>query len=157
MPVCTCNTVICRDGTQVAAALQALQLMCSNIVARPEEAMFRTIRLLNGPFQQSVARHAGGVEALLAIGFVEAQSLGEEEAVFFVLEEPQLDEDPLGWASWYDGVKASRDTLLALMQTLGVRELPAAAKGTGWSEDTKVTPAQPDGALTLHGQRGGGL
>ena len=124
--------------------------------------MFRTVRLLNGAFQQSVARHAGGVEALLAMGFVESESLeSDEAALFLVLEEPSIDEDYEGWASWFDAIKASREQLQALMDELGVRALPPAAKGTGWSEATK--PAEPSAAgqmsdcLTLHGQRGGGL
>ena len=36
--------------------------MCSNALAHPEEPRFRTIRILNPHFQQTVARHAGGIE-----------------------------------------------------------------------------------------------
>lgn len=143
----------------VANALQALHLLCQNIVARPEERMFRTIRLLNGAFQEVVARHAGGVEALLALGFVESESLEEEDALFFILEEPSLEHDPTSWADWYDGIKAGRDVIYAQMETLGVRALPVASKGTGWSEEVRANPVRACQAdiLTLHGQKGGGL
>ena len=52
--------------------------LCANVVAHPEESSFRSIRLLNGHFQQSVARHSGGVEVLMAIGFVEKDGVDEE-------------------------------------------------------------------------------
>ena len=145
-------------AAELAEALQALQLLCVNIVAHPEEATFRTIRLLNARFQATVARFAGGVEALLALGFVEREDVGEETALFYVMEEPSLEDDYERWAAWYEGVKAHRDALLAVMADKGVRPLPAATKGTGWSEDTRATPpARTEDPLTLHGQRGAGL
>ena len=149
----------CGTAADHAEALQALHLLCTHIVGRPEERMFRTVRLLNAAFQRSVARHAGGVEALLAMGFVESESLeAEEDAVFYVLEEPSLEDDYEGWAAWYETVKAHRDVLQLRMDAIGVRALPSAAKGTGWSESTKpAAPFQLGDCLTLHGQRGGGL
>ena len=117
------------------------------------------MRLLNGAFQQSVARHAGGVEVLLAIGFVERESLEEEDAsVLYVLEEPSLEDDFDGWSAWFDGVKAGRDRLLEAMGALGVRPRPAASKGLGWNEAAPRPPrAEMADCLTLHGQRGGGI
>ena len=41
----------CAEEAALADALQALQLLCSNVVAHPEEQRFRTIRLLNANFQ----------------------------------------------------------------------------------------------------------
>ena len=149
------------DAKALAGALQALQGLCVNVIARPEEASFRTIRLLNGPFQQTIARHAGGVEALLTLGFAERESLDDEEAIFYVMEEPSLEDDYERWALWYDGLKAARDELLRRMEGLGVRAVAPASKGTGWSEATAgeepARHAQPMGGLTLHGQRGGGI
>lgn len=142
----------------LAAALQALHLLCSNIIGRPEEATFRKVRLLNGAFQESVAQHAGGVEALLALGFDEVEGLEEEAALFYVMEEPNLELDLDGWGSWYDALKAHQAEIEALMDELGVRALPPAAKGTGWAEGTTApAPARPADNLTLHGQHGGGL
>ena len=127
-------------------------------MAHPENASFRTVRLLNAAFQKSVARLAGGVEALLALGFVEKESLEEAEEITYVMEEPSIDDEYEQWASWYDGVKAHRDALLERMDALGVRPLPAATKGLGWDEAAPQAPrAQLEGPITLHGQRGGGI
>jgi hypothetical protein len=146
----------CDDPEGLAAALQALQVLCTNVIARPEEVTFRTIRLLNASFQQDVARRPGGVEALLAMGFEEKESL-EEDAIFYVLEEPSLENDYEGWAAWYDAVKSYRDELLTRMEARGVRAVPAASKGTGWNEATPPPPLNSPDVLTLHGQRGGGI
>ena len=146
------------EPEEAAEAFQALQLLCVNVVSHPEDATFRTIRLLNAHFQRSVARHAGGVEALLAIGFVERESLESDEvALTLVMDEPSLEEDFDGWGCWFEGIKASRDALLERMQALGVRALPAAVKGTGWNEATPARPVEQSECLTLHGQRGGGI
>ena len=147
------------EVAEFASALQALHLLCANIVARPEEALFRKVRLLNASFQQTVARYPGGVEALLALGFEESETLeGDEEAVCYVLEEPNLEEDIERWGRWYDGIKAHQAELIGRMEAHGVRALPVAAKGTGWAEGmTAPPPARPADNLTLHGQRGGGI
>ena len=82
----------------------------------------------------------------------------EEAAIFYVLEEPNLELDYEKWAAWYDGIKVHRDELLAAMDAEGIRPLPPAVKGTGWSEDTApARPPEMSECLTLHGQRGGGL
>ena len=62
-------------ASQLTDVLQALQQLCVNVVAHPEEASFRTVRLLNAHFQEHVACRPGGVEALLALGFVESESI----------------------------------------------------------------------------------
>ena len=142
---------------ELTDALQALQLLCVNIVAHPEEATFRTVRLLNAHFQRSVARHPGGVEALLALGFAEVEDVGEEGAIVYVMEEPSLEDDYEGWAAWYDGVKRDRDALLEAMTARSIRPLPPATKGVGWSEGAQPQRAEMAECLTLHGQRGGGL
>ena len=103
------------SGTSLdlANCLQALQGMCTNVIARPEEASFRTIRLLNAHFQRTVARFPGGVECLIAMGFKEGESLGDEDAIFYVMDEPSLEDDYEGWASWYDGLSTSDDAARA--------------------------------------------
>ena len=132
----------CSDRhSDLAEALQALQALCTNIIARPEDPTFRTVRLLNDAFQRSVARHRGGVEALLGLGFEQRDTLeGEYEAVFLVLDEPSLEDDYEGWAAWYDGLKARNARLLELMAERGVRPVPAASKGVGWSEPSVKPP-----------------
>jgi len=49
------------------AALQALHLIGSNAVAHPEEQHFRSVRLLNETFQDTIARHPGGVEVRICM------------------------------------------------------------------------------------------
>ena len=111
---------------ELADALQALQLLCANVAAHPEEPRFRTtawsqrparlsdhterpwpwspghrpvrpkmtqhahlaapgppgtIKLLNPHFQRTVARHRGGIEVLLSLGFVERQAVDEQVPV----------------------------------------------------------------------------
>ena len=72
----------CGDA-ELADALQAVELLCANVVAHPDDAKFRTIRMLNPHFQQTVARHKGGLELLGALGFVVQQAL-EEDALQLV-------------------------------------------------------------------------
>ena len=153
-PPSSAGAAVCP--AELADALQALQGMCTNVIARPEEASFRTIRLLNASFQRALARWPGGVEALLAIGFSERDSLGDEEAIFYVMDEPSLEDDYEGWAAWYDGLKASQEALLAIMATLNVRPVPPASKGTGWDQ-VSATPKPPDmtDCLTLTREHGG--
>ena len=50
----------------------------------------------------------------------------QENAIFYVMEEPSLEDDYERWAAWYDGVKASRDVLLAALQARDIRPLPPA-------------------------------
>ena len=69
----------CADEAALADALQALLLLCANVVAHPEDQRFRTIRLLNAHFQATVARHRGGLEVLRALGFVERRSVEDDE------------------------------------------------------------------------------
>ena len=145
------------SGTSLdlANCLQALQGMCTNVIARPEEASFRTIRLLNAHFQRTVARFPGGVECLIAMGFKEGESLGDEDAIFYVMDEPSLEDDYEGWASWYDGLKAHQTTLLELMASLNVRPVPPASKGTGWNEMEPAKPPDMMDCVTLTREHGG--
>ena len=97
------------------------------------------------------------MEALLAVGFVEKESLeNEEAALFYVLEEPSLEDDFDAWGAWYERIKAQRDALAERMGAAGVRTLPAATRGIGWSEKTNAPPTpQQVGGMTLHGLSGG--
>ena len=94
---------------------------------------------------------------MMARGVVEKDGVDEEGDLFYVLEEPNLEDDYERGADWYEGIKRDRDVIGEVMQAKGVRQLPAVTKGTGWSEMTEPRrPAQPD-VMTLHGQKGGGL
>ena len=146
----------CADEAALADALQALLLLCANVVAHPEDQRFRTIRLLNAHFQATVARHRGGLEVLRALGFVERRSV-EDDELCLVLEEPALELDLDAWSAWFDALKAKRDVLGAVMAELGVRPLPPAALGGGWGEAAPPPPAPLDGPMTMHGQHAGGM
>ena len=110
-------------AAELGDALQAVELLCANVVAHPDDAKFRTIRLLNPHFQQTVARHRGGLELLGALGFVVQQAL-EEDALHLVLEEPSLEEDIERWSAWFDGLKAARAQLRAALDARGLPPLP---------------------------------
>ena len=113
-----CRTTVCLHGTliplschpspsiaqpspwqEAQEALQALLLLCSNVVAHPDEPRFRAVRVANGHFERTVGRHAGGLEAVLALGFAERESLGESEEAWLVLDEPSLEDDFDLWSS----------------------------------------------------------
>ena len=111
-------------------ALQALLLICSNVVAHPDESQFRSIRLTNPHFQLTVARHCGGLEALHALGFAEVESL-DEGGNMLVLEEPSLEKDMEAWAAWFERLKTQRSKLQAHMQSCNVAPLPTAVKSVG--------------------------
>jgi len=140
-------------------ALQALHLLASNAVAHPEEPHFRSVRLLNETFQRSIARHPGGVEVLLGLGFVEREALeGDSSYLHYVLEEPPI-EDVDAWARWFDRTKAMRDELANIMTAERIRILPTATKGTSWEQlanDAKQPPPGRHDVEVLHGQVGGG-
>ena len=120
------TSALVNEPNAFGEALQGVHSLCANVVAHPEESSFRSIRLLNGHFQQSVARHSGGVEVLMAIGFVEKDGVDEEGDLFYVLEEPNLEDDYERWADWYEGIKRDRDVIGEVMQAKGVRQLPLA-------------------------------
>ena len=144
----------CGDA-ELADALQAVELLCANVVAHPDDAKFRTIRMLNPHFQQTVARHKGGLELLGALGFVVQQAL-EEDALQLVLEEPSLEADIERWSAWYDGLKAARAQLRDALEARGLRPLPAAVKGGGWDTGGDGGGDDLEGYAVLHGQSGGG-
>ena len=135
----------CGDA-ELADALQAVELLCANVVAHPDDAKFRTIRMLNPHFQQTVARHKGGLELLGALGFVVQQAL-EEDALQLVLEEPSLEADIERWSAWYDGLKAARAQLRdALERAASARCRPPSRAEAG-------TPAATAAATTSRGTR----
>lgn len=143
-------------------ALQALHLFASNAVAHPEDGHFRSIRLLNEHFQHAVARHPGGVEVLLALGFVERETLeGDTSILHYVMEEPPI-ENIDAWARWFDSIKERRDALGTIMLSEGIRILPTATKAAARAADTPAAAATHRTSKTmdiqvLHGQSGGGI
>ena len=48
-----------------------------------------------------MARHRGGLEVLLALGFVERRSV-EDDELCLVLEEPVLELDLDAWSAWFE-------------------------------------------------------
>lgn len=139
-------------------ALQALHLIASNAIAHPEEAHFRSLRLLNDHLQNSVARHAGGVEVLMALGFVERERVeGDTSVLHYVMEEPPIDQID-AWARWFNGIKERRDALGTIMTAEGIRVLPTATRGGAHEAPAEPPPAPKlAGMQVMHGQAGGGL
>ena len=54
-----------------------------------------------------MARHRGGLEVLLALGFVERRSV-EDDELCLVLEEPPLELDLDAWSAWFE-TRSDRD------------------------------------------------
>ena len=144
----------CGDA-ELADALQAVELLCANVVAHPDDAKFRTIRMLNPHFQQTVARHKGGLELLGALGFVVQQAL-EEDALQLVLEEPSLEADIERWSAWYDGLKAARAQLRDALEARGLPPAAGRRQGGGWDTGGDGGGDDLEGYAVLHGQSGGG-
>ena len=55
-----------------------------------------------------MARHRGGLEVLLALGFVERRSV-EDDELCLVLEEPPLELDLDAWSAWSETRPLTRD------------------------------------------------
>ena len=51
--------------------------------------------------QATVARHRGGLEVLIALGFIERRSV-EDDELCLVLEEPPLELDLDAWSAWFE-------------------------------------------------------
>ena len=58
-----------------------------------------------------------------------------------MLEEPSLEDYLERWGAWYERIKAQRDALAERLRAAGVRALPAATRGIGWTENTNALPA----------------
>ncbi|KAL1521364.1 hypothetical protein AB1Y20_021031 [Prymnesium parvum] len=147
----------CPDARALAEAMQNLHLLCANVVAHPDEDRFRAIQLQNPAFQQAIAIHPGGLEALVAIGFRERESTESEEcSPVLVLEEPNLGDNVEAWYAWYERLKTCRDELQAFMERLHVPVLPAARKSAREEVDA-FSGCLCRNPATLHGQASGGL
>ena len=48
-----------------------------------------------------MARHRGGLEVLIALGFIERRSV-EDDELCLVLEEPPLELDLDAWSAWFE-------------------------------------------------------
>jgi cell division protein FtsI/penicillin-binding protein 2 len=60
--------------------------------------------------QAKVSRYSGGVECLVAAGFRPQRD--DNNAVIYVIEEPEFEKDHEAWTTWYDAIKEVRDKLL---------------------------------------------
>jgi len=134
-----------------------LASMQTGMWCRGASVQFRNIKVNNVQFMRSLGRHAGGIDSLLAVGFVERESLEEEaDEPFLFMEEPSLEQDIDGWGRWFDGLKRCRDEVRESMDMFGITALPTAAKGLGWHESKERRSAEHSDCEVLHGQAGGG-
>jgi hypothetical protein len=96
------------DPEAQALALQSLFTIFQQINAHPEETNFRRIRKNHPQYTQDIGRHKGGVEILIAAGFV----LGAiDDVPSYLSIEPDLENDMDGWSAWFDLLKATLDIL----------------------------------------------
>mmetsp|Transcript_726 Transcript_726/g.2019 ORF Transcript_726/g.2019 Transcript_726/m.2019 type:complete len:304 (-) Transcript_726:378-1289(-) len=132
--------------------VQVALLLISNVHAFPEEKGFREVRVRNVLVQEHVARRAGGLQLLRALGF-ELSALDEDEPLL-TTEEPNVELDFDKWAAWYDALKANIEALGEELKERRVAPLPTAVKGGiyGANGDSR-RPAAPQ-VLTLHGSSG---
>ena len=144
----------CGDA-ELADALQAVELLCANVVAHPDDAKFRTIRMLNPHFQQTVARHKGGLELLGALGFVVQQAL-EEDALQLALEEALARGGHRALVRLVRRAQGGARPVARRPRARGLRPLPAAVKGGGWDTGGDGGGDDLEGYAVLHGQSGGG-
>jgi hypothetical protein len=110
------------DGLQAALAMvrsgsgeqeykqcvKALHVLIEHVCQKPEEPMFRQIKLLNPRFDTDIGRHGGGLECMVAMGF---KVLVREEEKLLLMEEPNLAQDMDRWSNWFDTLKEYRDCL----------------------------------------------
>ena len=70
----------CGSLGEFVAATRTLLVFVGNVVTHPGEAEYRRVRLANAAFQSKPRRHAGGVAAMEAFGFVE-EGAGDDAAL----------------------------------------------------------------------------
>ena len=70
----------CGSLGEFVAATRTLLVFVGNVVTHPGEAKYRRVRLANAAFQSKLGRHAGGVAAMEAFGFVK-EGLGDDAAL----------------------------------------------------------------------------
>jgi thioredoxin 1 len=70
----------CGSLGEFVAATRTLLVFVGNVVTHPGEAKYRRVRLANAAFQSKLGRHAGGVAAMKAFGFVE-EGAGDDAAL----------------------------------------------------------------------------
>ena len=70
----------CGSLGEFIAATRTLLVFVGNVVTHPGEAKYRRVRLANAAFQSKLGRHAGGVAAMEAFGFVK-EGAGDDAAL----------------------------------------------------------------------------
>ena len=70
----------CGSLGEFVAATRTLLVFVGNVVTHPGEAKYRRVRLANAAFQSKLGRHAGGVAAMEAFGFVK-EGAGDDAAL----------------------------------------------------------------------------
>ena len=100
------------DKATQRVAVDALHMIFSQIVARPEEVNYRRIRRNHPKFEADIGRHAGGKEILIAAGF----RLGViDEVPSYISTEPNVEKDMDGWGAWFD---LHKETLAIIEETM---------------------------------------
>lgn len=96
------RTALKDDKKALDIALGSLYTLFDQIVRKPEEVNFRSIRRDHPKFMEDIGRHVGGQEVLIAAGF----RLEKLDGVpCFFSKEPHIESDMDGWSDWFDGMK----------------------------------------------------
>lgn len=96
------------DKAAYRTAITALHTLFQQINAHPEETKFRRIRRDHEKFQSDIGKHKGGVELLIAAGFI----LGAiDDIPCYLSIEPNIEQDMDGWSAWFDLLKGTLQVL----------------------------------------------
>ena len=93
----------CSKG-EFDIAIKSLHAIFKQISSRPEEIMFRRIRLDHPQFMDDIGKHCGGKELLVAAGFT-FRIIDGKKCLFS--SEPDLMTDMDSWSSWFDLIKTT--------------------------------------------------
>lgn len=141
-------------------AVDTLVAVLQMILDNPKNAQYRRLRLSNRKFRATLAGAHGGIEILLALGFVRDTSQGAEALVL------QRDDPGLLWmgksalevsqqSSAYMQAKAEIDRVEAIaMEQTAFKQAMEASKGTADGEEmerraawAEKVPPEPDGSM----------
>jgi len=97
-------------------AVTALYTLFQQINAHPEETKFRRIRRDHEQFQTDIGQYKGGIELLIAAGFV----LGTiDDVPCYLSKEPNIEKDMDGWSTWFDILKGTLQVLEEEVMKIG--------------------------------------
>jgi len=103
----------CANETERRKVIKALTAIFEQIVQRPEEILFRRIRLGNEGFHNAIGKFDGGIEVIVSGGFkFRFMTIEEVEDKYLVLDEPNLEGGEMEeWGAWFESLKVTLEVL----------------------------------------------